>query len=74
LDPGIRADLSAVAERLSRRDPAVQRTAFHIYDNYLRANHVQDGVASYSRALTLILSPQMREALNDYRADRDPRP
>jgi hypothetical protein len=74
LDPGIRADLDALAERQARQRPRIQRTAFRVYDSYLRANHVDDGVASYSRALSLILSPPMREALSGYRVDRDPRP
>lgn len=74
LDPGIRTDLEAISQRLARRRPAVQRAAFRVYDRYLRANHVDDGVKSYSRALSLILSPPLRDALSGYRVDRDPRP
>jgi hypothetical protein len=74
LDPGIRADLEAMARRQARQRPAIRRTAFRAYDQYLRANRVDDGVASYSRALSLILSPKLREALSGYRADRDHRP
>jgi hypothetical protein len=66
LDPGVRADLIALSQRLSRQQPVVQRTAFRVYDTYLRANRVDDGVASYSRALTLILSPPIRDALDRY--------
>jgi hypothetical protein len=66
LDPGVRADLIALSQRLSRQQPVVQRTAFRVYDSYLRANRVDDGVASYSRALTLILSPPIREAFDRY--------
>jgi len=68
LDPGIRADLVALVQRQARQQPAVQRTAFRVYDSYLRANRVDDGVASYSRALSLILSPPLREALSRFRA------
>jgi hypothetical protein len=74
LDAGIRADLDALAQRESRQRPRVQQTASRVYDEYLRANHVDDGVASYSRALSLILSPSFREALSAYRVDRDRRP
>jgi hypothetical protein len=74
LDPGIRADLEAMSRRQSRQRPIVRRTAFRAYDQYLRANQVDDGVASYSRALSLILSPRLRDALSGYRAGRDQRP
>jgi uncharacterized protein DUF3810 len=66
LDAGIRTDLDALAHRQQRENPEVQRTAFRVYDQYLRANRVDDGVASYSRSLSLILSPPMREALSLY--------
>ncbi len=67
LDPGVKTDLLELSRRLARQRPQVQRTAFRVYDSYLRANRVEDGVASYSRALTLILSPPLRDALAAYR-------
>jgi hypothetical protein len=67
LDPGVRSDLVAIAQRLLQEQPTVQRAAFQIYDEYLKANHVQDGAASYGRALSLILSPPFHEALVNYR-------
>jgi hypothetical protein len=63
LDPGILADLAAIAERQRLQRPAVQHAAFRVYDRYLRANRVEEGVASYSRALSLILSPHLRDEL-----------
>ena len=63
LDPAVRRDLDAIARRVQREQPVVQRTAARVYDTYLKANRVGDGVASYSRALTLILSPTLRAAL-----------
>jgi hypothetical protein len=68
LDEGVRADLARIAERMSRQQPRVQRAASRVYDEYLRANQVEDGTASYGRALTLILSPDLRVALDEYRA------
>jgi hypothetical protein len=68
LDAGVRADLAQISRRMSRQRPRVQRAASRVYDEYLRANQVEDGTASYGRALTLILSPKLREALNSYRA------
>ena len=70
VDPGVRSDLDAIANRLSKQSPSVQRTASRVYDEYLRANRVSDGNASYSRALTMILSPKMREALSGYTVSR----
>jgi hypothetical protein len=66
LDAGVKADLEELSRRLARQRPQVQRAAFRVYDEYLRANRVEDGVASYSRALSLILSPTLRLALDTY--------
>jgi hypothetical protein len=67
LDPGVRSDLVAIAERLQQEQPAVHRAANEIYDEYLKANRVQDGAASYGRALSLIMSPPIHDALVNYR-------
>ena len=66
LDAGVRADIDAILVRLQRGQPTVQRTASRVYDEYLRANRVADGTASYGRALTLILSPPLRDVLGTY--------
>jgi hypothetical protein len=69
LADGVRTDLELIANRVEAgQRPEVQRAAFRAYDQYLKVNQVQDGTASYGRALTLILASPMREALNDYRA------
>jgi hypothetical protein len=67
LDAGVREDLVALAERLQKENPAVQRAVFRVYDEYLKANRVQGGTLSYGRALRLILSPPIRDALTTYR-------
>jgi hypothetical protein len=67
LDEGVRADLRAIAERMQLQKPQVQRAAFRVYDEYLKANQVEDGTASYGRALTLILSPPLSDALRNYK-------
>lgn len=72
LDPGVRADINAIARRVTLEDPRVQEAASRVYDQYLRANRVADGTASYERGLTLVLSPPIRDALDAYRA-RDAR-
>ena len=66
LDPRVREDIEAIHERTRRQQPVVQRTTSRVYDEYLRANRVADGTASYGRALALILSPALREALSSY--------
>jgi Protein of unknown function (DUF3810) len=70
LELGIRRDLEQIAKRMRLQKPRVQRAAFQVYDQYLKANTVADGTASYGRALTLILSPPLRDALNQYGAKR----
>ncbi len=70
LDEGVRHDLDAIVERMSAQSPRVQRTASRVYDEYLKANRVEDGTASYGRALTLILSAPFRDALSNYTLTR----
>lgn len=55
LAPGPRADLAAVAERARRIQPVVHSVSWKVYDRYLKANRVGTGVASYDRALLLVL-------------------
>jgi len=70
LDAGVRSDLDLITERMKQQKPTIQRTASRVYDEYLRANRVADGMASYGRALTLILSPPFRDALSAYTITR----
>lgn len=55
LAAGPRADLAAVAERTRRIQPLLQSVSWRVYDRYLRANRVGEGIASYDRALVLVL-------------------
>jgi hypothetical protein len=70
LDASVRSDLDAITERMKQQKPTIQQTTSRVYDEYLRANHVADGTASYGRALTLILSPPFRDALSAYTISR----
>lgn len=67
LHPGVHEDLAAIGERLQSENPTLQRATARVYDEYLRANRVEAGRASYGRALELILSPPLRDALKTYR-------
>ena len=70
LDPGVRSDLEAISERLKSRRPSMEMAASRVYDQYLKANRVEDGTASYGRAITLILMPPFRDALSRYQFRR----
>ncbi len=55
LDAGPRRDLVAIAARLRRGQPLVQRASWRTYDQFLKANRVDEGVKSYDEVVTLIL-------------------
>lgn len=48
-------DLRAVAQRMRGAVPVVQRNANRVYNQYLRANRVEAGIASYGEVVDLIL-------------------
>jgi hypothetical protein len=55
LDEGPRSDLGAIAARYRRSSPAVRTAARDVYDSYLRANRVPEGIASYGAVVRLML-------------------
>jgi len=67
LDDGPRRDLQAIAVRYGRSSPTVRRAARGMYDSYLKANRIEEGIQNYAAALQLILgvdpalTPQLRE-------------
>ena len=69
-DPGVVEDLRALEQRMRAVEPRVRDASFKVYDEYLRANSVPDGVLSYSRSLQLIVLPVFRDQLNGLRFDR----
>ena len=78
LAPGPRADIEAIVARLRRGEwPLLRNAGWQVYDQYLKANRVKEGVRSYGLVLTLVLSatfgegwiPQRRAPSRD-----DPRP
>ena len=76
LDPGPRQDLQASAKRYMRSSPIVRDTTREVYDTYLRANRVNEGIASYSAVVRLMLgagvpgegAPRLREPAGYRRA------
>ena len=59
IGPGPRADYAAVRARLNRVVPFVQRGARRLNDQYLRANHVADGISSYGEVVRLAVGTEL---------------
>jgi hypothetical protein len=55
LDPGPRDDMRAMELRYSKSSPVVRRAARDVYDGYLKANRVAEGIGSYDAVLRLML-------------------
>jgi hypothetical protein len=55
LSPAVVADLRAISARLGRANPVVSGFARNVYDTYLRAQGVDEGLASYSAMLRLMV-------------------
>lgn len=67
LDAGPRADLRAMFDRYQRSSPRVRNAARGVYDSYLRANRVEEGIASYGAVLRLMLATELDENRNPRR-------
>jgi Protein of unknown function (DUF3810) len=61
LAAGPRRDLQAAAARYATSSPVVRTAALDVYDRYLRANRVHDGVASYSAVVRLMLGAGLED-------------
>jgi hypothetical protein len=56
LEAGPRADLRAIADRITRnRNARVADAGWQVYNQYLQANRVESGTASYGEVIRLIL-------------------
>ncbi len=58
LDDGPRAHIRAIAARLDRTVPIISRNARRVYDRFLRANRVDEGIASYGLVVDLVLGTE----------------
>jgi len=75
LQEGPRRDIAAVVQRLRRGQLPLLRTAsWAVYDQYLRANRVDEGVRSYGEVVTLILRTRFDDGYRPVRAHRPPSP
>jgi hypothetical protein len=55
LDRGPLEDLKAMSARYARSSPVVRQAARGVYDEYLRANRVTEGIASYDAVVKLMI-------------------
>jgi hypothetical protein len=70
LDEGPRRDIDAIVTRLRRgRWPMLQAAGWAVYDQYLKANRVDDGVRSYGRVVKLILRSRFDGVWSPVRRD-----
>jgi hypothetical protein len=62
LGPGPRRDVEAIVERLRRGQfPLLRNVSWRVYDQYLRANRVDEGVRSYGEVVNLILRARFED-------------
>jgi uncharacterized protein DUF3810 len=61
LDPGPQEDLRAAAARYAKSSPVVRDAARDVYDRYLKANRVAEGIDSYEAVLRLMLGTRFDE-------------
>jgi hypothetical protein len=55
LNAGPRADIQALQLRFERSHPLVRAVSWQVYEQYLRANRVDAGLASYDEVVRLVL-------------------
>jgi hypothetical protein len=61
MDDGPMSDFRLVSARVSQAVPGVRTNANRVYDRYLRANRVTDGIASYGAVVDLVLGSTIGE-------------
>jgi hypothetical protein len=65
LHDGPRQDLRAIDVRLRRVKPAVSAVSWSVYDQYLRANRVDSGLANYDEMVSLVLGSRFMAPVID---------
>ena len=70
LEAGPRRDVEAIIARLRRGTwPMLQRAGWAAYDQYLKANRVDEGIRSYGEVVTLILRARFADGWMPVRRD-----
>jgi hypothetical protein len=62
LAAGPRDDLRAIAQRYYKSEPKVRVTAWAVYDRFLKANRVAEGIASYDGVVALLVGTRYSSA------------
>jgi hypothetical protein len=71
LAAGPRRDVEAIVARMRRGQwPMMRRAGWAVYDQYLKANRVDEGIRSYGAVVTLILRARFDEEWTPVRASR----
>jgi hypothetical protein len=70
IDPGPRRDIQAIADRSTRVWPRLREPAWWLYDRYLRANRVEQGVRSYGAALELMVGTKLGDGYDPVRRQK----
>ncbi len=55
LNENVKRDLRAIAERYTQSAPRVRVMAWALYDRFLKANRVSEGIASYEGVVSLVV-------------------
>ena len=71
LEDGPRGDIAAISERVRPGQVTVVRDAgWRVYDEYLKANRVEEGVRSYDLVLTLLARARFQDGWIPVRRER----
>ncbi len=72
LQAGPRRDVDAIVERLRRgQRPLLRAASWRVYDQYLKANRVEEGIRSYGAVVTLILRARFADGWTPIRRTPD---
>jgi hypothetical protein len=72
---GPKRDIQAISDRLRRGQlPFLRNASWRVYDGYLRANRVQEGIRSYGQVITLILRARFEDGWVPVRRTVEPSP
>ena len=72
---GPRQDVQAITDRLqSGQLPFLRNASWRVYDRYLRANRVEEGIRSYGQVINLILRARFEDGWLPVRRDVDSSP
>ena len=70
---GPRRDVQAISDRLQRGQlPFLRNASWRIYDRYLRANRVEEGIRSYGQVINLVLRARFEDGWVPVRRTNEP--